>query len=133
MTVGSEEKKKLIVDLYSIAEDHIFFSRDESFAFAVKKMTNGRGVDVVLNSIAGEGLRVSWDCIATFGRFIEIGKRDIYSHASLPMFPFSRNVVFASIDLKLIFSEKVDLLGKLMRIVVGLFVDGKITGTDSPS
>ena len=131
VTVGSEEKKHPIMDLYGITEDHIFYSRDNSFALAVKRTTRGRGVDVILNSIAGQGLRDTWDCIATFGRFIEIGKRDIYSHANLPIIPFSRNVVFASMDLKLIFCEKKDLLGKIMRTVRDLFVDGKITGNAS--
>jgi NADPH:quinone reductase-like Zn-dependent oxidoreductase len=40
-------------------------------------MTGSRGVDVVLNSLAGEALRQTWHCVAPFGRFIEIGKRDV--------------------------------------------------------
>lgn len=40
-------------------------------------MTGGKGVDVVLNSLAGESLRQSWHCIRGFGRFIELGQKDI--------------------------------------------------------
>ena len=41
------------------------------------RMTGGRGVDVVLKSLAGEALRQTWHCLAWMGRFIEMGKRDI--------------------------------------------------------
>lgn len=76
-TVSSEAKKKLLMEVYGIAEDHIFNSRDDSFVNGVKRMTKERGVDVVLNSLAGEFLRKSWHCLAWFGRFIEMGQKDI--------------------------------------------------------
>lgn len=76
-TVSTDAKKALLMDKYSIAEDHIFNSRDMQFAPGVMRMTDDRGVDVVLNSLAGESLRQSWQCIAKFGRFIEMGQKDI--------------------------------------------------------
>lgn len=76
-TVGSQAKKDHIVNTYGVPEDHIFNSRDLSFAAGIKRMTNGKGVDVVLNSLAGEALRESWNCLAWFGRFVELGKKDI--------------------------------------------------------
>lgn len=76
-TVGSQAKKQHIMEKYGIAEDHIFNSRDLSFAEGIKRMTNGKGVDVVLNSLAGEALRQSWLSLAWFGRFVELGKKDI--------------------------------------------------------
>ncbi|KAF7595519.1 hypothetical protein BBP40_005855 [Aspergillus hancockii] len=79
-TVSSEEKKALLTEKYGIAEDHIFNSRDTQFAQGVMRMTNNRGVDVVLNSLAGEPLRQSWHCIAWFGRFVEMGQKDIGKH-----------------------------------------------------
>lgn len=51
MTMGLEEKKKLIVNLYDIPEDHIFYSRDLSFSQGVKRMTRDRGFDLILNSL----------------------------------------------------------------------------------
>lgn len=77
VTVSSEAKKQFLIDTYGISKDHIFNSRDHSFATGVKRMTGGRGVDVVLNSLAGEALRQTWLCVAPFGRFIELGKKDI--------------------------------------------------------
>ena len=77
VTVSSEAKKRFLMKMYSIAEDHIFNSRDLSFSQGIKRMTSQRGVDVVLNSLAGEALRQTWLCVGAFGRFVELGKKDI--------------------------------------------------------
>lgn len=66
VTVGSDEKKQLLIDMYKIPESHILYSRDLSFAQGIKRLTK-RGVDIVLNSLAGEGLVASWECIAPYG------------------------------------------------------------------
>lgn len=97
-TVGSNAKKAVLRDEYGIPEDHIFYSRDTSFAKGIKRMTGGRGVDVIINALAGESLVASWECIASYGRFIEIGKKDILSNSSLPMFPFRKNASFTCFD-----------------------------------
>lgn len=98
VTVGSQAKKKHLMEHYDIAEDHIFNSRDLSFAEGVMRMTGGRGVDVVLNSLAGEALRRSWLCLAWFGRFVELGKKDITGNTGLDMGPFLKNVSFHSVN-----------------------------------
>lgn len=125
VTVGNEEKKKLLMDLYHIPEDHFFSSRNERFAEKLKKITTG-GVDVVLNSLSGERLRQSWNCIAPFGRFIELGKSDIEKNESLPMSPFSQNVLFASVDLSLIFKKSKSLMKQLMTSVMNLVIEEQI-------
>ncbi|RDW64648.1 beta-ketoacyl synthase-containing protein [Coleophoma cylindrospora] len=98
-TVGSEEKKQLIMKEYGIPEDHIFSSRDLSFAKAIMRATNNVGVDVVLNSLAGEALRLSWHCLAKFGRFLEIGKADLFANTGLDMAPFLENKIYAGVNL----------------------------------
>ena len=85
---------------YQIPVDHIFNSRNTEFARGILRMTNGKGVDVVLNSLADEALRKTWECIAMFGRFIEVGKKDILANSGLDMMPFLRNVTFASVNLE---------------------------------
>ncbi|KAI1134071.1 putative FSP1 [Hypoxylon sp. FL0543] len=98
-TVGTPDKRKLIIEKYSIPPERIFNSRDTSFAPAVLAATSGRGVDVVLNSLAGPLLQESFNVLASFGRFVEIGKRDLELNSSLEMSPFCRTVSFSSIDL----------------------------------
>ena len=67
VTVGSEEKKHLLMSEYDLSEYHILYSRDTSFAEGIMRLTNGQGVDVVLNSLSGENLIASWECIAEVG------------------------------------------------------------------
>lgn len=99
VTVGSIAKRKLITERYGIPDDHIFSSRDTSFAGGILEMTLGKGVDVILNSLSGNLLQESFNCLCDFGRFVEIGKRDLEQNSSLDMFPFTRNVSFSSVDL----------------------------------
>ncbi|OQE46634.1 hypothetical protein PENCOP_c001G00206 [Penicillium coprophilum] len=97
-TVSSESKKKIVLE-YGVREEHIFYSRDLAFKEMVMQQTNQRGVDVVLNSLAGEALRATFECLAPCGRFIEIGKRDFVTNGRLDMAPFLRSVTFAACDL----------------------------------
>lgn len=119
-TVGSTEKKQLIMDIYGIAEDHIFSSRETTFSRGVMRATGGKGVDVILNSISGDAHRMTWDCIAPLGRFIEIGKRDILRNTRLEMSKFLDTVTFASLDLGSIQRHKPEIFKKLFADVMRL-------------
>lgn len=117
-TVGYDDKKQLLMDRFGIPEDHIFYSRDTSFAKGIMRVTHGHGVDVILNSLLGEGLRASWACIAPYGRFIEIGKMDISSNSGLPMGRFSKNVMFAAVDMLHISQTNPKLMRQLVIAVL---------------
>jgi NADPH:quinone reductase-like Zn-dependent oxidoreductase/SAM-dependent methyltransferase len=119
-TVGSISKKKLLMDMYKIPEDHIFYSRDLSFAVGIKRITKNRGVDVVLNSLSGDALVATWECIAPYGRFVEIGRKDIDSHGSLPMFQFARNTSFTGVDLVSLILDRPVLAQKMLRDIMRL-------------
>ncbi|KJZ78292.1 hypothetical protein HIM_02330 [Hirsutella minnesotensis 3608] len=125
-TVGSPAKRQLLKDVYGLTEDQIFSSRDASFAKGVMEATNDKGVDVVLNSLAGPLLHASWACLAPFGRFLEIGKRDIHENSKIAMEPFRRNVLFASIDLVTMFEKNEALGEKLFKECCDLIANGEI-------
>lgn len=127
-TVGFEDKKKLLMENFGIPEDHIYYSRSTEFADGIMRITKGYGVDVVLNSLSGEGLRSSWECMAPYGRFVETGKIDIISNSQLPMASFSRNVSFAAVDLEHIMESNPRLVSKLLRTTMNLANDGVIRG-----
>ncbi|KAL9107660.1 MAG: hypothetical protein Q9227_007467 [Pyrenula ochraceoflavens] len=126
VTVGTQAKRELLQREFGIPEDHIFNSRNLSFASSIKQMTGNRGVDVVLNSLAGEALDSTWDCIAPFGRFIEMGKKDLVDNRNLPMAPFLRNVMFASIDLITIFKQDQALASELLTTTMDMLRRGEI-------
>ncbi|KAF7549789.1 hypothetical protein G7046_g8236 [Stylonectria norvegica] len=97
-TVGSVAKKELIQDQYGIPDDHIFSSHSGAFKKQILDATQGSGVDVVLNSLSGQLLRDSWDCLAPFGTFCEIGKADILGRGQLSMAKFDKQATFAAVD-----------------------------------
>jgi NADPH:quinone reductase-like Zn-dependent oxidoreductase len=99
-TVGADAKRQLLVDQYGIPDDHIFSSRDTSFVKGIHRATGGQGVDLVLNSLAGEALRFSWTvCLAKFGRFLEIGKADLFANTCLDMKPLLDNKSYIGVNL----------------------------------
>lgn len=125
-TVGSQDKKIFLMQTYGIPEDQIFYSRDTSFVQGVLKATNGKGVDVVLNSLAGEQLRATWRCMAPFGRFVEIGKRDITTNMYLEMAPFESTVTFAGVDLGDLIQLRPEKLQEVFVEVMDLMRSGSI-------
>ncbi|RAQ99355.1 KR domain-containing protein [Stemphylium lycopersici] len=114
VTVGSRAKRELVKELYGLPDNRIFSSRDDSFERDIKRETNGRGVDVILNCLGGDLLQRTWDCIAPFGRFIEIGKGDILNNTALPMEPFTRNVSFIAIDIVVVHEQAKHVIKKLL-------------------
>lgn len=87
------------MDAFGISRGCIFNSRDMSFLPAIKAVTGGRGVDLVLNSLSGELLHASWQCVAEHGKMVEIGKRDFIGKAQLNMDRFESNKSFFGVDL----------------------------------
>ncbi|KAF5639068.1 polyketide synthase [Fusarium sp. NRRL 52700] len=127
VTVGSIEKRDFVHEHYGIPLHHVLSSRDLSFVHGIKRLTDGRVVDVILNSTAGQTLRASWDFIAPYGRFIEIGKVDIFANAGLPMGPFKKSVTFSFFDIGLISLERGRLFSRVLQDVVDLLAKGSIT------
>ncbi|KAL9110633.1 MAG: hypothetical protein Q9227_004810 [Pyrenula ochraceoflavens] len=126
VTVGSPSKKEFIMQRYGIPEHRIFYSRDTSFGDAIRRDTNGAGVDVIINSLAGDILRESWQCLASFGRFIEIGKRDVLNNTRLEMAQFERNATFSAFDLATVAAERPSLMKSLLSNVMSLLEQGAI-------
>ncbi|PWY69325.1 polyketide synthase [Aspergillus eucalypticola CBS 122712] len=125
-TVSTEEKRQLLMDRYNIPTEHIFSSRNTLFAKGIRRLTADRGVDVVLNSLSGDGLIASWECIAPYGRFVEIGKNDILSNSKLPMHPFERNVSFTATDLAGMSIDRPHIIRAALETVFSLLEEGKL-------
>ncbi|ESZ91056.1 hypothetical protein SBOR_8550 [Sclerotinia borealis F-4128] len=124
VTIGSAAKRDLLINEFGIAENHIFSSKSRTFRQGIHRITKGKGVDVILNSLCGEALQESWASIARFGVFIELGKADALSNAGLSMAPFERNVTFASVDLQMIADYRPAKIESLLKTVLNLFKTG---------
>ncbi|XP_020298388.1 fatty acid synthase-like [Pseudomyrmex gracilis] len=103
-TVGTPEKRNFIREKFpSIPEDHIGNSRDTSFEQMISQKTRGRGVDIVLNSLAEDKLQASIRCLARGGRFLEIGKYDLISNSTINLKEFSKGISFYGVLLDRVF------------------------------
>jgi len=100
-SAGSVAKRSLLTVL---GVKHVIDSRRADFAEAVMELTDGKGVDVVLNALAAEAIPMGLSCLAQFGRFIEIGKRDIYQNSRIPLWPLRKNASFHVVAMDAIFS-----------------------------
>jgi NADPH:quinone reductase-like Zn-dependent oxidoreductase len=89
-TVGSRESRALLRGEYGLRDDQTPSSRDASFVAGIKRATDNRGVDCVLDSLAGELLRQSLYCVSSFVTFVEIGMRDVVGNTPLDMLPFAK-------------------------------------------
>jgi NADPH:quinone reductase-like Zn-dependent oxidoreductase len=125
VTVGTLPKKKFIMEEYGIPGSHIFSSRDMSFKDGILQATNGRGIDVIFNSLSSDLLRATWACIAPFGRFIELGKRDFAIDSRLEMSMFAKNVTFAAVDLAGAIQERPEDAAKIQQEAIELVTSRK--------
>jgi acyl transferase domain-containing protein len=122
-TAGSEQRRQLLRD-WGI--EHVYDSRSTEFAEQIRRDTDGYGVDIVLNSVTGAAQRAGLELLAFGGRFVEIGKRDIYGDTRLGLFPFRRNLSFYAIDLALMTITHPDKVRRLLDKVYRLTADGSL-------
>lgn len=104
----------------------VFDSRSVSFHDDVKAATGGRGVDMVLNCLTGSLLYQSFACLAPFGRFLEIGKVDIYRNMKLGLEIFGENRSFLAVDVDRMTLQKPALHLQMLGEVCALFESGKL-------
>ena len=123
-TAGNEEKRDY---LRSIGVQHVYDSRSLDFIDHIKKDTDGKGVDVVINAISGDTMVESFYLLAPYGRFVEIGKKDITENRGLPMSNFNRNITFAGIDIDRMFNDKRETIRSMMEEIVENFENGTYT------
>ncbi|BBX88745.1 polyketide synthase [Mycolicibacterium boenickei] len=122
-TAGSEQRRQLLRDM---GVEHVYDSRSLEFADQIRRDTEGYGVDIVLNSVTGAAQRAGLELLAFGGRFVEIGKRDIYGDSRLGLFPFRRNLSFYAVDLALMSVSHPDRLRELLETVYLLTAEGDL-------
>ena len=117
-TVGSQEKREY---LQRLGVRHIMHSRTLDFAREVMEATGGRGVDVVLNSLAGPAIAAGLKSLAPYGRFVEIGKRDIWENSRIGLRPFARNLSMFAVDLAQSVEDRRPMIAVMLAEIIELF------------
>lgn len=123
-TAGSDAKRGL---LRSLGVHHVLDSRSLSFVEEIRRITNGEGVDVVLNSLSGEFIPASLGLLRDYGRFVEIGKRDYYEDRALGLRPFLKNLSYTLVDLRGMMLKRPERIASLLTEVLELFRMGVFT------
>lgn len=123
-TAGSAEKREFVALL---GADHVFDSRSAGFDDAVLEQTAGQGVDVVLNSLAGEAIERNLRVLRPFGRFVELGKRDFYENTAIGLRPFRNNISYFGVDADQLMKLRPDLASQLFGEVMNEFAQGRLT------
>jgi acyl transferase domain-containing protein/acyl carrier protein len=113
-SAGSPAKRAL---LHLLGVRHVIDSRRADFAQDVMEITAGKGVDVVLNALSAEAIPMGLSCLAPFGRFVEIGKRDIYQNSRIPLWPMRQNASFHVVAMDAIFRGNEQHTAELLETV----------------
>jgi polyketide synthase 12 len=108
-----------------LPRERLASSRTLVFADAVRTATGGRGVDIVLNALAGEFTDASLGLLAPGGRFIEMGKSDIRAPEAIS---------YRAFDLAEAGPERIGaILGELAELfAAGTLTPLKVTSWDAP-
>jgi phthiocerol/phenolphthiocerol synthesis type-I polyketide synthase C len=122
-TAGSELKRAF---LRLAGADYVLDSRDLAFSDGVREFTDGQGVDVVLNSLSGEGMERSLEVLKPFGRFLELGKADLYLNRRIRLRPFRQNISYFAVDIDQLPVSWPDLARRLLGEVSEALFKGEI-------
>ncbi|MFF4527534.1 SDR family NAD(P)-dependent oxidoreductase [Streptomyces bluensis] len=115
-TAGSDAKRDLLT---ALGVEHVLDSRSLDFVPRVRELTGGRGVHVVVNSLSGEAGDRSLELLRPGGRFIELGKRDMFENRPLPRRPFLDHIAYFGVDITRPLADP-DTAKELLREIVGL-------------
>uniref|UniRef100_W4VRN6 Fatty acid synthase n=1 Tax=Corethrella appendiculata TaxID=1370023 RepID=W4VRN6_9DIPT len=126
-TVGSKEKREFLKKTFpQLTDKHIGNSRDCSFEQMIRRETQGRGVDLVLNSLAEEKLQASIRCLGLNGRFLEIGKFDLNNNSPLGMSVFLKNTSFHGILLDSVMEGDDEIIAEVVNLVAAGIRNGAV-------
>jgi phthiocerol/phenolphthiocerol synthesis type-I polyketide synthase C len=122
-SAGTAEKRAL---LEVLGAHHTIDSRAGDFEHDIQRIT-GSGVDLVLNSLAGEGMERSIRALKPFGHFVELGKRDYVLNTHIGLRPFHRNLTYHGVDLDQLLRTDAKSVSKMVSKLAKLFEEGRLT------
>lgn len=125
-TVGTEEKRRVMINV-SITEDHILYSRDRTFRRKLKALTDNRGVDVVVNSLASEFFIASLECLAPFGRMVDLNLQSNLGVRNISISLFAENITLSTFSLPAVIQHRPRLIQEALQEVFKLVSEGQLS------
>jgi NADPH:quinone reductase-like Zn-dependent oxidoreductase/acyl carrier protein/NADP-dependent 3-hydroxy acid dehydrogenase YdfG len=121
-TAGSNAKRDFV---RLLGADHVFDSRSLAFADDVMRVSGG-GVDVVLNSLAGDAIARNLRLLRPFGRMLELGKRDFYEDSRIGLRPLRNNISYFGIDADQLLAQRPETARRVFIELMELFADDSL-------
>jgi NADPH:quinone reductase-like Zn-dependent oxidoreductase/thioesterase domain-containing protein/acyl carrier protein len=122
-TAGSTRKRAY---LRKLGIRHVMDSRSTAFVSEIRKLTRARGVDLILNSLSGEAIPKGISALAAGGKFLEIGKRDVYANAGIGLRSLRNNISMSVIDMGQVITQQPDVIQSLLQQIGKLIRAGKL-------
>ncbi|TLD14962.1 hypothetical protein PspLS_10834 [Pyricularia sp. CBS 133598] len=125
-TVGNSQEKELLIKKYGVPEHQIFSSMISGLGSKIRMATSGRGADIVLDSAPDDAVTEAWDCLAKFGRFVNISSRDSGQGVRRHMMENKKNLSYTSVDIFDLAEEKPSIIGRVFTKLRNLLESGAI-------
>ena len=122
-TAGKPAKRDYLSKL-ALAE--VLDSRSLSFADEILELTDGYGVDLILNALPGPYIDKALDCLAPYGRFLEVGKRDVYADRAIGLRSLRANQSFHVIDVAAMLTDRPDTVRTIINELMPHLESGTI-------
>jgi acyl transferase domain-containing protein/NADPH:quinone reductase-like Zn-dependent oxidoreductase/acyl carrier protein len=126
-TAGNEDKRDY---LQALGIEHVYNSRNIDFYDEILNDTNREGVDIVLNSLTGDAMYKSIQLLKSFGRFVEIGKKDVYEDSKIGLHVFKNSLSYHMVDLEKMLFLRPDILGEMLQEIILLLNEGVLTSIE---
>lgn len=128
VSTNSPTKRAFMIEQLHIAENHILEINKSELSRSLMRLTEDKGIDVVIGNSPGEVMRQSWHCIAKFGRFVDLlTSGGLEDSPGLDMRPFGRSATFSSVDLMGLLQHDHDEVSGIFREVRSLLDEGKVS------
>ncbi|KAH8126627.1 hypothetical protein FP744_10009313 [Trichoderma asperellum] len=126
VTVGSPDRAELVKKTFGIPAERIFSSRDLDFGDRLLKQTNGRGVDVILNSLSGDAFSESCSAVASFGRIVQLCERDVANNGRLGLEALQKNASLSVVNMAFLARERPALFEELLQTSFNMIQEGNL-------
>lgn len=126
VTVGSPDRAEFVNKTLGIPTERIFSSRDLDFGDRLVKQTNGRGVDVVLNSLSGDAFSESCSAVASFGRIVQLCERDVANNGQLGLEALQKNASLSVVNMAFLARERPAVFEELLQTSFNMLQEGTL-------
>lgn len=125
-TAGSDAKLKYLAGM---GVKHLINYSTHDFKQEIVRMTENKGVDIVINTLSGDAIQKGMDILAPGGRYVELAMTGLKNSSKLDFSKFIHNQMFVSIDLRRVMMSDAYIVRKYLKQVNKTLAEGRIRPT----